>query len=63
MVNTTNVEKVDVALNFEGSSFDGVRSWFNNTITSVRAGDDESLTTVMLSLSFIIAGIWVYRRI
>jgi hypothetical protein len=63
MANTTNVEKVDVAFNFEGSSFDGVRSWFNNTITSVRAGDDESLTTVMLSLSFIIAGIWVYRRI
>ena len=60
---SVDVENVDVALNFEGSSFDGVRTWFSNLISSVRQGDDETLTTVMLSLSFIIAGIWVYRRI
>jgi len=60
---SVDVENVDVNLNFQGGAFDGVRMWFTNTIDSIRQGDDESLTTVMLSLSFIIAGVWIYRRL
>ena len=57
------VDKVDVAINFQGSTFDGVRAWFNETVNSVRQGDDEALTTIMLSLTFLIAGVYVYRRL
>ena len=60
---SVDVENVDVNLNFEGGAFDGVRAWFNDTIASLRAGDDEVMTTVMLSLSFIVAGVWIYRRL
>lgn len=60
---SVDVENVDVAINFQGGTFDGVRTWFTNTIDSIRQGDDEALTTVMLSLSFIIAGVWIYRRL
>ena len=57
------VDKVDVAVNFQGSTLDGVRAWYNQTLQSVREGDDEALTTVMLSLAFLIAGVYVYRRL
>lgn len=60
---SVDVENVDVSLNFQGSSFDGVRTWFNDTLAAIRRGDDEVLTTVMLSLMFVIAGVWVYRRL
>ena len=57
------VDKVDVAVNFQGSTINGVRTWFSETVNSVRQGDDEALTTIMLSLSFLIAGVYVYRRL
>ena len=57
------VDKVDVVINFQGSTLDGVRAWFNETVNSVRQGDDEALTTIMLSLAFLIAGVYVYRRL
>ena len=57
------VDKVDVAINFQGSTVNGVRVWFSETINSVRQGDDEALTTIMLSLAFLIAGVYVYRRL
>ncbi len=60
---SVDVENVDVDLNFQGGAFDGVRAWFDDTIASIRAGDDEVMTTVMLSLSFIVAGVWIYRRL
>jgi len=61
--NDINVNEVSLNLNFQGSTLDGVRSWFNGVVTSLRAGDDEAMTLVFMTLSFAIAGIFVFRRL
>lgn len=58
-----NIDNVAVNVNFTGSIFDSVRQWFDGITTTLRSGDDESLTALMSSVVFIVAGIFVFRRL
>lgn len=61
-----NVESPDVdapvAVNF-GGLFTGLKETIDGIVTDVRSGSDEAMTGLFLAAMFVVAGIFVWRRV
>lgn len=45
------------------SLIDGIQERITDIVNAIRSGDDEVMTTLMLGVAFIVAGVFVWRRL
>lgn len=61
-----NVESPEVqapvAVNF-GGLFEGLKATIDDIVNDVRDGSDEAMTGLFLAAMFIVAGVFVWRRV
>lgn len=46
-----------------GSLFDGIRKGLDDIVKDVRGGSDEVLTGIFLAGMFVVAGLYLWRRV
>ena len=53
-----------VSINFSGVGIiEGIRSASDRLVKSIRSGSDEALTAIFLAGMFIVAGVYLWRRV
>lgn len=53
-----------ISLELTGQSIiDSIRNSINDLVKSIRSGSDEALTVLMLGAMFVVAGVYVWRRV
>jgi hypothetical protein len=58
-----DVDNVNVAVNFQGGFLSGVVDYINGLKSSLLEGDDEVLTSAMVVVVFVSAGVFLWRRL
>ena len=51
-----------VSVNF-GSIFDGIRAGIDEIVEDVKSGSTVAMTGIFLALMFVVAGIYVWRKV
>ena len=51
-----------VAVNF-GGLFEGLKATIDDIVNDVRGGSDEAMTGLFLAAMFVVAGVYVWRRV